>query len=154
MAEPTQHTPMTKERLARYVSLRMETENQLERLARLRNDELLPAPKISDGSQRTGGASGRMANAVLKRMEFEERITPLIEANRQEMARIEAAIDRIADPMEREVLRLRYIDGSHWRHLPWGEVALRIDGDNDERCLLAAYRLHKRALNSIQKMGR
>ena len=50
------------------------------------------------------------------------------------MEKIEEAISQIQDPMEREVLRLRYIDGDCWKPMPWGEVALRIYGDND--CLL------------------
>ena len=78
MAEESIKQPMTKERLMRYRSLRMENENQLERLARLKNSEKIPAPKVSDGSQHTGGASDRMANAVIRRMEYEERIRPLI----------------------------------------------------------------------------
>ena len=45
-------------------------------------------------------------------MEYEERIRPLIEANLREMEKIEEAISQIQDPMEREVLRLRYIDRS------------------------------------------
>ncbi len=35
--------PMTKERLMRYRSLRMENENQLERLARMKSGEQFPA---------------------------------------------------------------------------------------------------------------
>lgn len=38
-----EHTPMTKERLLRYRSLRMENENQLERLARMKSGEQFPA---------------------------------------------------------------------------------------------------------------
>lgn len=153
MAEESIKQPMTKERLMRYRSLRMENENQLERLARLKNSEKIPAPKVSDGSQHTGGASDRMANAVIRRMEYEERIRPLIEANLQEMHEIEDTIDRIKDSMEREVLRLRYIDGVYWKPMPWVEVALRIYGDDDDKCLRATYRLHNRALDSIKKAG-
>ena len=152
-AEPTQ-TPMTKERLARYISLRRENENQLERLARMRNEEKIPAIKESDGSQHTAGGSDRMANAIIRRMEYEDRVMPQIEENLKEMEYIEATINRLPDPMEREVLRLRYIDGSTWRHLPWGEVALRLYGDNDEKQLLATYRLHKRAIENLENPGK
>ena len=140
--------PMTKERLLRYRSLRMENENQLERLARMKSGELFPAIREGEGAQHAG-AGDRLTGAVFRRMEYEERIRPLIEANLREMGEIEAAIGRIQDPMEREVLRLRYIDGACWKPMPWGEVALRIYGDNDERCLMATYRLHSRALASI-----
>lgn len=91
----------------------------------------------------------RLTDAVIRRMEYEERIRPLIEANLREMGEIEAAIGRIQDPMEREVLRLRYLDGACWRPMPWGEVALRIYGDNDDKHLRATYRLYSRALSSM-----
>lgn len=143
-----EHTPMTKERLMRYRSLRMENENQLERLARMKSGEQFPATRAGDGSQHAG-AGDRLTGAVLRRMEYEERIRPLIEANLREMGEIEAAIGRIQDPMEREVLRLRYLDGACWRPMPWGEVALRIYGDNDDKHLRATYRLYSRALSSM-----
>lgn len=107
-----EHTPMTKERLLRYRSLRMENENQLERLARMKSGELFPAIREGEGAQHTGTAGDRLTDAVIRRMEYEERIRPLIEANLREMGEIEAAIGRIQDPMEREVLRLRYLDGA------------------------------------------
>lgn len=150
----SEQEPITKERLARYLSLRRENENQLERLARMRNDEKIPAIRESDGSQHTPGGSDRMANAIIRRMEYEERVMPQIEANLQEMEIIEDAINSLPDPMEREVLRLRYIDGSTWRHLPWGEVALRLYGDNDEKYMKATFRLYQRALANIKSMGR
>ena len=38
--------------------------------------------------------------------------------------------------------------------MPWKDVALRMFGDNDERHILAAYRLHGRALVSISGIKR
>lgn len=144
-----EHTPMTKERLMRYRSLRMENENQLERLARMKSGEQFPAMREGEGAQHTGAAGDRLTDAVIRRMEYEERIRPLIEANLREMEKIEEAISQIQDPMEREVLRLRYLDGACWRPIPWGEVALRIYGDNDDKHLRATYRLYSRALSSM-----
>ena len=142
---------MTKQRLASYVSLRLETENQLERLERLKNQEQIPAMKESDGSQHTGSGQ-RMERAIVRRIEYEERIAPTIKAAQEEMKAIEAAIAALPDPMEREVLRLRYVDGDFCRHMPWREVALKLFGNDDERYILATYRLHGRALVSISKV--
>ena len=114
----------------------------------MKSEEQFPAMRAGDGSQHTG-VGDRLTGAVLRRMDYEERIRPLIEANLREMEKIEEAISQIQDPMEREVLRLRYIDGACWKPMPWSEVALQIYGDNDERCLMATYRLHSRALASI-----
>ena len=99
--------PVTKERLARYISLRMENENRMERLARMRSNAELPVQRQPDGAKHTGTSGDRMARAVEACMEYEEQIRPLIEANRREMEIIEAAVSALPDPMEREVLRLR-----------------------------------------------
>lgn len=147
-------TPMTKQRLASYVSLKMEIENRLERLIRLQNEAKIPAVRQGDGSKHSPGGDGRMERAIIRAMEYEEKIKPQIEANRREMEAIEAEIDAINDPMEREILRLRYIDCDGCRLMPWKDVALRMFGDNDERHILAAYRLHGRALVSISEKKR
>lgn len=144
---------MTKQWLATYVSLRMENENRLERLARLKNETEIPAIRQGDGSQHSPCTGGRMERAIIRVMEYEEQIKPLIEENRRTMRAIEARIDALPDPMEREVLRLRYIDGDGGcRHMPWKDVALAVFGDNDDRHLLAIYRLHGRAIQNIEKL--
>lgn len=139
-----------KDRLSAYVSLKMELENQLERLARLKNDEKIPAMRESDGSKHIGGNGDRLEKAIIRRMEYETRVLPQIEAAQKEMREIEDAISAVPDPMEREVLRLRYIDGEHCRLMPWREVALRLFGDNDDSHLLAVYRLHAKALRRLK----
>lgn len=140
---------MTKERLASYISLRLEVDNQLERLARMRNDEKIPAMRESDGSQHSPGSGDRMERAIIRRMEYEDRVMPQIEAALVEMETIEQAIYAVADPMEREVLRLRYMEGNYIRHMPWRDVALKLFGDDDKRHMVATYRLHTRALDNI-----
>lgn len=142
--------PMTKQRLSQYIYLKMEVEHQLERLSRLRNQERLPATKESDSSKPSGSGTGdRMERAIIHRMEYEERVMPQIEAALAEMETIEQAIYAVSDPMEREVLRLRYMEGNHIRHLPWRDVALKLFGDDDKRHMVATYRLHAQALNNI-----
>lgn len=127
----------------------MENENRLERLARLKNEAEIPAIKAGSGSQHTPGGTGRMERAIIRAMEYEEQIIPLVDANRREMEAIEAAISALPDPMEREILRLRYIDADGCRPMPWKDVSLRLFGDDEDRHLLTAYRLHGRALQSL-----
>lgn len=140
-----------KQKLSVYVSLKTENENRLERLIRLKNDAKIPAIKQGDGSQHTSDGNGRMERAIIRAMEYEEKIRPQIKENEREMAEIESAISDLSDPMEREILRLRYIDCDGCRLMPWKDVALHLFGDNDERHILAAYRLHGRALVSISE---
>lgn len=99
--------PVTKERLARYISLKKENENRLERLARMKSNAEMPAQRDPDGSKHTGSSGERMARAIEAYMEYEEQIGPPVEANRREMAQIEAAVAALPDPLEREVLRDR-----------------------------------------------
>lgn len=142
--------PMTKQRLSQYIYLKMEVEHQLERLARLRNQERLPAMKESDSSKPSSSGTGdRMERAIIRRIEYEDRVMPQVEAAMAEMQMIEDAIHSLPNPMEREVLRLRYMEGSHIRHLPWRDIAMRLYGDDDRRHIEATYRLHSRALDSL-----
>ena len=141
--------PVTKERLARYISLRMENENRMERLARMRSNAELPVQRQPDGSKHTGSSGDRMARAVEACMEYEEQIRTLIEANRREMEIIEAAVAALPDPLEREVLRLRYMDGDGARLNQWRDIALVMYGDDDERSVHACFRIHGKALANL-----
>lgn len=145
--------PFTKERLSKYIYIRREVENQLERLARMKNDELIPAQKESDGSQHTAGASDRMANAIIRRMNYQDEISEEMDKKMAELEAIRKAIGSLPDPMEREVLRLRYMDGTGYRHMGWKDVAVNLYGDNDEAKMQAVYRLHGRAMESILQIS-
>ena len=144
--------PITKERLHKYIFIRREVENHLERLTRMKNQALIPARRDGDGSKHTTGSSDRMADAIIKRLIYEDETADKIEANLDEMDCIRGAIDSLDDPMEREVLRLRYIDGSGYRYMPWKDVAVRLYGDDDEAQLRAVLRIHGRALQHIREI--
>lgn len=139
-----------KERLYSYIYLRKEVDHQLERLQRMRSQEILPAQKESDGSMHTACASDRMANAVIRRMAYEDRVMPEIKAAQAEMDAIEDEISALRDPLERTVLRLRYIDGEYCRHMRWRDVAISVYGDDDDKHLQAVNRIHKQALDNIR----
>lgn len=142
---------MTKERLQRYISIKKENENRLERLARMKSNAELPPIRESDGSQHSGSSGDRMAQAVEAYMEYQEQIKPLLEANQRELAAIEQSVAALADPLEREVLRLRYMDGEHCRMLSWREVALAVYEDDEKRFIDAAIRVHRSALESLNR---
>ena len=145
---------MDRELLENYIGLCRETERQIERLARMKSAEILPAQRESDGSQHAGSAGERMARAVEARLQYEAEAVPKIEANVRRIKMIRAAVDALLDPLEREVLRLRYLDGQYSRHTPWRQVSIQIYGDDDEKCLASTYRLHSRALAHFQQIER
>ncbi len=140
---------MTKERLMKYLFLRMENESRLETLARLKLAAELPAAKEGDGSQHSGVNKGKLENAVIRYADEKEASLPFIEANRAEMEQIRAAVNGLSDPMEREVLRLRYMDGESCKYMPWVDIAERLYGNNDESHVKATYRVHGRALQNL-----
>lgn len=139
-----------KERLVRYLALRMENENQMERLARLKNRMVLPPMRAGDGAQHTGSGE-RMARSVENCLEEEKKIRAQVAENRREMAQIRSMVEALPDPREREVLRLRYLDGDgdSCRPISWQEIAFYLYGGCKKKHVDAAMRLRQKALNSI-----
>lgn len=144
--------PMTKQRLSQYIYLKMEVEHQEERIARMKREETIPALRIGDGSKHSPGTGDRMERAILRRMEYEEKVSEQLCSATEEMRKIEAAVDSLPDIQEREVLRLRYLDGDGCRHTSWSDVAMALYKDNDEKHRTAVIRLHGRALQSIAEI--
>lgn len=138
-----------KKQLMRYSRLKKENENRAETLARMKAAAEFSLSAEPDGSQHTAGDGQRMARAVENYLEYEEQMRPLMEKNRAEMLRIEQAVDALPDPLEREVLRLRYLDGDAWRLPKWRDVAMRIYGDDDEKDIQSCLRLHRAALQTL-----
>lgn len=139
-----------KKRLSQYSAIRVELDNLEERLARLKSEEVLPATRPGSGSKPTGGTGDRLERSVIRRMEYEERHGPEIDAKREELRYIEDSINAVADPMERMVLRIRYTESESAKPMPWRAVAMAIYKDDSDSKMLAIYRLHSKALNSLQ----
>lgn len=139
--------------LASYVALRLDVEIMEDKLARLRSEETLPPMKEGDGSQHTRGTGDRLERATIRRMEYEESRGPKIAAIRRKMQAIEAAVDALRDPLERAVLKLRYLDSENVELVKWADVAVRMFGDDEERHVKAAQRLHTGALEKIKLEG-
>lgn len=146
--------PVTKERLSKYIFLETEYYNQLDRLDRLENDTQLPAMKEGDGSQRSLLKTSRMENAAIRKMEQEKKIRARLAELETELAEIQDAVDSLIDPMHREVLRLRYIDCETLRLTRWDDVALKIYGSDEEKYLMALWRIHNAALEVLEKETR
>ena len=149
MTMPPLTTDEVKERLRKYPALRMEMENFLARLAVLKSEETIPPVRQGDGSKRTAGSGDRQERAIMRRMEFEERNGPTIAANKQEIKTIDRAVAALSDPLERDVIRIHYIEVDTYKPLPWREVAIAMYGEDTDAKLLAVHRLHSKALRSL-----
>lgn len=140
-----------KKQLMRYSRLKKENENRAETLARMKAAAQFAPSGEPDGSQHTTGDGQRMARAVENYLEYEEQMRPLMEKNRTEMLRIEQAVDALPDPLEREVLRLRYLDGDAWRLPKWRDVAMKIYGSDERKYLDAVLKIHQTALLQMER---
>lgn len=137
--------------LKRYLKLQCRIDGHEDRLARLENAQYLPATPDNDGSKHTPGRSDRMANATVKYMEQRASLTPKITAAKAAMKAIEDAVDAIEDPLEQEVLTLRYLDGGDgYRLMKWRDVALALYHSDDDAAEKRVHRLHGVALLHLQ----
>lgn len=90
-----------RDRLKRYLAIKMENENRLDKLARLKSNAELPPMRGGDESQHTAQSGDKLPRSVEEYTAYEEKIAPLIRANQREMEMIEKAIAEVRDPMER-----------------------------------------------------
>ena len=145
-------TDEIKKRLSQYSAIRVELDILVDRLEHLKSEETMPGMRPSSGSKPTGGTGDRQERSIIRRMEFEERHGPDMDAKRAELRYIEDAIKAVEDPMERMVLRIRYTESENAKPMPWRDVAIAIYKDGSDSKMLAIYRLHGRALNSLQNI--
>lgn len=137
--------------LKRYLNLQRQVDNREETLARYENAQYLPAMPDSDGSKHTPGRSDRMANATVKYMEQKKKLMPIISACKAKMQAIEDAIYAIEDPLQQEVLILRYLEGEEgYKPMRWKIVAMAMYHSDDDADLTRVHRLHGAALLSLQ----
>lgn len=138
-----------KEYLESYAALKMEVRMHEDRIFDVFNDALIPAMSQGDGSQRTPGRGDRQEKANIRYIETKDRLQPIIDANRAKMRRIDAIIDSMSNPMDREVLRIRYTDTTGWKPVKWREVAMRMYGDDDDNAIRNLIRYHREALRTF-----
>ena len=136
--------------LKRYLNLQRQVDNREETLARYENAQYLPAMPDSDGSKHTPGRSDRMANATVRYMEQKKKLMPIIAACKAKMKAIEDAVYAIEDPLEQEVLILRYLEGEDgYKQMRWKIVAMAMYHSDDDADQTRVHRLHGAALLSL-----
>lgn len=140
--EIARSTPVTQERLARFLPLKRELENQTERIARARSASVNSSAPVGGAFGGRGYPSDKVGTAVVNIVELEEKWQESIEEIKAEAVALEEAIQLLTDPEEREILRLRYFDG----------LTLEECGDrlNCEKTKSAA--LHKSAIKSVETL--
>jgi DNA-directed RNA polymerase specialized sigma subunit len=135
--------PITKERLKEYVWLKKEIETQKERLEHIRSQlTSFQSPNL-DGMPRSSFDFDRMAEAMAKIDELERLIMKKPDEHQTECNEILEAISEMPDSLERQLLRLRYIDG-----LDWFDIYERLNYEHAQ-----THRIHARALKNILEIS-
>lgn len=72
-----------------------------------------------------------------------------VSANQEEMNRLMKMIDSLEDPVEQAVLKFRYIYSTGWKPERWRDVCLKLFGGAEEKHIVAAKRIHRKALENL-----
>ena len=129
---------MTKQELLRYRALAVELEQMRETIERLDQSISGVRASVLTGMPKGGRRSGT-AERVAKLVDLREMYAKKWEALLDEMRRIEAAVEMLSDPVERALVRYKYIDGK-----TWDEVCEAIHYE-----LRQTHRIHTRALKNL-----
>jgi len=146
---PEPVTPVTKEDLLRYIPLKREIEVRQERIVRMRSHEQYPEMHDASESQHVASATDSTAKAIEARLEYTDTTDQLIAQNWAEIRRIETAVDALSNPLERQVILLRYMSAEFCRMPLWSAIAMRMYGNDDRNQVLSCFRLHKTALANL-----
>lgn len=132
---------MTKERLRQYRELKREKAQIEEKIEELEGVMYAPRGTNYEEKIRAQSKTGSITEVLHEQHEALERLynAKLVELNAC-LLEIETAIESLTDSTERQLMRLRYIDG-----LTWEEVAVALSYGWTQ-----THRLHSRALEKLR----
>lgn len=108
---------ISKSELQRYRDLLKEKADLQERILRRESAIKSAAVQVLTGMPRTeGGDSDKIGRAVTQLDSLKEIYTRKLREIEEELARIEREIERL-EPIERRLVRYRYIDGLSWEKI-------------------------------------
>lgn len=140
-----------RDRLRNYPKLKKEVEDYKNWRLQYISSTQYPTSRPSDGSKHQPGPKDLMERKIVDRLDEEEIRERVINESRSEMAAIESAVFNLKNSMYRMVLSFRYIDSETVDPVPWPKVAMRMFGDDSEKCEKRAQRYHKKALEILEK---
>lgn len=136
---------MTKEELKSYKAYKYEIKSIEDSILELQTtmENVSSKPVTDEPMNHNAFLVDKQSELVLKKIELEDRLL-IARANLIDIhEKIETAIEQVHDPMERTVLRMRYIEG-----LRWEEICIRIDYEWRQ-----THKIHNRALISISHIN-
>lgn len=107
---------MTIELLENCRSAKGEIESLRERIERVKSDRERMTQTITGMPQSRGAQQSRVEALTIKLMELEEQLVTKTVQREREIREVEAWIETLK-PHQRNVIRLRYVDGRSWRQV-------------------------------------
>ena len=142
-----------REWLKSYQGLKFEYDTWSERLARLENEQYIPAMRMGNESMHTQSAYDRMGSATIRRLEFEDATSEKIAEVKAKIKAIDTAIMALPDPMHRGVLIQRYVAGfDGYKLKPWRFIAIQLYRQDDDAALKRVQKLHREALECLEEI--
>ena len=135
--------PVTKERLEKCRYMMIELMNQLERIAATRERLESPINSLGVHISKHTYASDRLSDLLSQIVDFEGILDGSIKKIIDEIAELEDAIQKLDDPCEREILRLRYFE-----HKKWDDICQMLHFETSK-----VHRIHGIALENIYKLS-
>lgn len=132
---------MTKERLRQYQQLKREKDTLEERLEELESAMTSPRIQKLDGMPHGQPQGGSLMDLLIEQhLTLQAMYASKLRELNDALMDIEAAIESLTDPTERNLMRLRYIDG-----LKWEEITIAIGYSWQQ-----THRIHARALERLR----
>ena len=131
---------MTKKELQRHRKLRIELQNIEYQIVDV--DAKIKKSTAQYGKTTRGGKPSDKEDTIIKLIELKKRYE--IQGGKiiSEQMEIENELEKLSDPVEKAVLRYRYID-----NMDWEDVSIMIKYERAQ-----TFRIHTRAIRNLQKI--
>lgn len=131
-----------KRELQGYRQLDKRISEMYERIANLMDRATRATPSLEAERVSGSGDRSRVEQAVVTKADLERQLDAMIDEARAQRKDIQDAIEALADPRERRLLELRYIDGRSW-----ASVTTRLEISEPY-----SYVIHESALNHFAEL--
>ena len=139
MSETEKLREQIKRKLHNYNNVRWECKQVADRLAELETTATSPRVQALDGMPHGTGGGDAMTGIVAELVKLQEKYKDKLHQLNATLFEVEDMIDRLGDPVERRLMRCRYIDG-----LTWEEVCVEMNYSWRQ-----THRIHGTALDKL-----
>ena len=105
---------LTKTDLKRYIGLKSEAEELNHQINRLEDDITTLRGIAIDGMPKSRNSGDCIGNMVIKLEELREQYYNKLNSALEELGKIEGVLDNLTEPIERRLIRKRYIEDKDW----------------------------------------